>query len=80
MIQDALVEMYSYSALSNLLVLKLSHHQCTCTRTLLVKMYPRSDLGIYICQNVTSAISQTISLICLDHFVNVVYHHQCSPF
>ena len=26
--------------------------------------------------SIYTAISQTISLICLDRFVNVVYHHQ----
>ena len=39
-----LMEMYSYSALSNVLVLVLSHHQCTHTRTLLMKMYSAPGL------------------------------------
>ena len=43
-IQDVLVEMYSYSALSNVLV--LSHHQCTRTCTLLMKMYSAPGLAV----------------------------------
>ena len=45
------------------------------------RLFPSSRVPyvhIYVSQNViTFAIFQIIQLICLDRFVNVVYHHQC---